>query len=252
VTFALPVVFALTSPLHAQKVILSLVVIDDATDAPVPDVRVTIVGRERDGAPDARGRFLYVAPRPGTVAIVLRRLGYVPGALEVNVPAGDTTRVTFAMTAAPQTIATVDVRDTLTSASSLLRELDRRALNHAGGARYITRTEIETRRPTRVSDLLRRIPSITLVDSAGVLTAISQRSRKPVLNGATLDLAPCPLQVAVDGDLKEWGFAVNSLAPEEVHGIEIYPGPSSIPAEYASLRRDASCGLIMIWTRRDR
>ena len=47
-------------------------------------------------------------------------------------------------------------------------------------------------------------------------------------------------------------FAVNSIAPEEIHGIEIYPGPATIPAEYASMTRDASCGLIAIWTRRDK
>jgi hypothetical protein len=69
---------------------------------------------------------------------------------------------------------------------------------------------------------------------------------------AVLDLADCPLQVAVDGQLKEWGYAVNAIPPEEIHGIEIYPGPASIPAEYASMRRDANCGLIMIWTRRQK
>jgi hypothetical protein len=32
---------------------------------------------------------------------------------------------------------------------------------------------------------------------------------------------------------------VNSIPPSEIHGIEVYPGPSTIPAEYASMRRDA-------------
>jgi len=45
---------------------------------------------------------------------------------------------------------------------------------------------------------------------------------------------------------------VNSIPPSEIHGIEVYPGPSTIPAEYASMRRDAACGLIVIWTRRDK
>jgi hypothetical protein len=56
----------------------------------------------------------------------------------------------------------------------------------------------------------------------------------------------------IDGHLREWGFAVNSIAPEEIHGIEVYPGPGTIPAEYASMSRDSSCGLIAIWTRRDK
>jgi hypothetical protein len=60
------------------------------------------------------------------------------------------------------------------------------------------------------------------------------------------------LRVVVDGHLREWGFAVNTLTPEEIHGIEVYPGPGTIRAEYASISRDASCGLVAIWTRRDK
>ncbi len=114
------------------------------------------------------------------------------------------------MTAVTQTLATVTVRDTANSLSRFLSGFDRRLANHAGSATFITREEIDKRE----------------------------------------DLANCALQVAVDGQLKEWGFAVNSIPPKEVHGIEIYPGAATIPAEYASMRRDASCGLIMIWTRR--
>jgi hypothetical protein len=242
----------IASPAHAQRVVLALLVIDDASDAPIPDVRVSVAGQDQDGSTDARGRFVYTTTRSGPISLLLRRLGYVPGALKVDAASGDTVRVTFAMTALPQALATVDVRDTLTSASKSLRGFESRALRHAGSATYVTRSEIEKRRPARMTDLLRRVPSITLADSGGVLFAISTRSRKPVINGATLDLANCPLQVAVDGELKEWGFAVNSLAPEQVHGIEIYPGPSTIPAEYASMRRDANCGLMVIWTRRDK
>ena len=108
----------------------------------------------------------------------------------------------------------------------------------------------------------RRVTSISIADSMGVLMAVSRRSQKPttqksvrapggaIYQSAVLDLANCPLQVAVDGQLQEWGFAVNSIPQKEIHGIEIYPGPATIPAEYASMRRDANCGLIMIWTRR--
>jgi hypothetical protein len=100
--------------------------------------------------------------------------------------------------------------------------------------------------------LLRRVSSIKIADSLGVLMAVSRRMQKPIIRNKEPDLANCPLQVAVDGQLKEWGYAVNTIAPSEIHGIEIYPGPATIPAEYASMRRDANCGLILIWTRRDR
>ena len=253
---------ALAPALGAQSGAVALLVIDDATDAPVPDVRISIVGQTTEGVTDARGRFVYPVPKPGKVVLIIRRLGYNPGTLSVDVAGGDTARVTYAMTAAVQTLTTVAVKDTLNSASPFLSGFDRRLANHAGSATYITRTEIDKRKPSLTTDLLRRVISISVVDSAGVLMAVSRRLQKPMqqsvrgqrMNGSavtsTLDLANCPLQIAVDGQLKEWGYAVNSIPPEEIHGIEIYPGPATIPAEYASMRRDANCGLIMIWTRR--
>lgn len=249
---AFAVCLALARPLRAQGGAVSLLVIDDATDAALPDVRISIVGQGAEGVTDARGRFLYPVTRPSKVVFIFRRLGYNPGTLSVDVAAADTERVTFAMTAAPQTLATVAVKDTLNSASPFLSGFDRRLANHAGAASYITRNEIEKRKPSLTTDLLRRVSSLTIVDSSGTLMAVSRRIQKPIIRtgGVVMDLANCPMQVAVDGQLREWGFAVNSIAPEEIHGIEIYPGPASIPAEFASMRRDANCGLIMIWTRR--
>jgi hypothetical protein len=254
---ALVFCLAIAPALGAQSSAVELMVIDDATDAALADARVSVIGQPNEGVTDTKGRFVYAVPHPGRVVLLIRRLGYKPGTLTVDVAAGDTARVTFAMTAAVQTLAKVDVRDTMTSASPFLREYERRLANHAGSATFIPRTEIEKRKPSRTTDLLRRVSSLTIVDSAGILMAASRRMAKPVqrggaLGGLVLDLAPCPLQVAVDGQLKEWGYAVNSIPPEEIHGIEVYPGPASIPAEYASMRRDANCGLIMIWTRRDK
>jgi outer membrane receptor protein involved in Fe transport len=187
---------------------------------------------------------------------MLRRIGYTLGNLTLDVSPGDTVRATYAMKLAAQTLAAVNVRDTLTSTSPLLRDFERRVANHAGSATYITRSEIERRKPSRTTDLLRRVSSISIADSSGVLMAVTRRLQKPVVRrgagGLFADLADCPLQVAIDGQLKEWGYAINSIPPEEIHGIEIYPGPATIPAEYASMRRDANCGLLIIWTRRDK
>jgi Carboxypeptidase regulatory-like domain/TonB-dependent Receptor Plug Domain len=238
--------------LGAQGGAVALLVIDDATDAPLADARVSIVGQTSEGVTDARGRFLYVVPRPGKVVLILRRIGYHPGTMTVDVSASDTARVTYAMTAAMQTLTTVAVTDTLNSASPFLAGFDRRLASHAGSASYITRTEIETRKPSLTTDLLRRVSSLTIIDSSGTLMAVSRRIQKPNIRngGVVMDLKNCPMQVAVDGQLREWGFAVNTIAPEEIHGIEVYPGPATIPAEFASMKRDANCGLIMIWTRR--
>jgi len=237
----LALLLALASPLRAQTGVVSLLVLDDATDSAVPGVRVSIVGQVGEGVTDAEGRFLYIASHAGRVALVLRRLGYTPGTLMVDVQPHDTARVTFALTIAPQTLAAVDVRDTLTSASPFLSGFERRARVLAGSASYITRHEIDAAHASRMTDLLRRTMSLTVEDSAGAVIVLARRSGR---------MAKCPMQLGVDGELL-YGFNLNTLVPEDVHGIEIYPGPATVPAEFASMRGTSRCGLIMVWTRRD-
>jgi len=231
---------ALAAEVRAQAGSVALLVIDDATDAPVPDVRVSVLGQLGEGVTDARGRFLYASPHGGQVAFVLRRLGYLPGTLMVDVGAADTARVTFALTVAPQTLAAVSIRDTMTSTSPFLAGFERRARIRSGSTTYITRQEIANAHASRVTDLLRRTTSLSVVDSGDVQLVTSRR------------LARCPLQLAVDGELRYGGSQVNWLAPEEIYGIEVFPGPATVPAEYATMRGTTKCGLIMIWTRRDK
>jgi hypothetical protein len=37
--------------------------------------------------------------------------------------------------------------------------------------------------------------------------------------------------------------------PEEVHGLEVFSGPSSIPPQFGGVGVDKWCGLIAVWTR---
>jgi len=66
---------------------------------------------------------------------------------------------------------------------------------------------------------------------------------------ASAGLAACIMPIAVDGHLKEKSFAIDDIPVTDVHGIEVYPGAGSIPAEFGSMKPDGWCGLIMIWTR---
>ena len=100
----------------------------------------------------------------------------------------------------------------------------------------------------RLTDLFRRFPSLNVIDSAGTTLVTSGRTKKVSLL-AKPDLAPCVFQVIVDGVQVEWGFNMDQLNRDDIHGIEVYPGPATIPVEFASMRRDAMCGIIAIWTK---
>ena len=114
--------FALCVPrfMIAQRPVVALQVIDDATDAPLPEVRVSIIGEALEGMTDAKGRCVVIARKAGKLPMLLRKLGYSPASVMVNVSATDTTRLTVAMSSSVQTLATVTVRDTMNSSSSML------------------------------------------------------------------------------------------------------------------------------------
>lgn len=114
-----------------------------------------------------------------------------------------------------------------------------------GVGRYITRQEIEQRRPGYVTDMLLSLPGIRLVsDGPGHRRVITMGRRG------------CPSQLFVDGFLiNPPGGPVqlvldDAVIPESIEGIEIYDGFSTIPAEF--LTPAAACGVIVVWTRRGR
>lgn len=174
--------------------------------------------------------------------------------------AQDTTR------AKAQKLGTVTVKDSADFIGARLAGFERRRLLKQGSVTFFTGDEIVKRGTIRLSDALRRAHGVQIVDSGDVRLVASSRWKKPVGGGflvpssvrrgtgsreqsSAADLAPCVMQVAIDGHLKEWGFSVDDVSVTEVHGIEVYPGAASMPAEFGSIRRDGWCGLVMIWTR---
>lgn len=234
----------------AQDAVVTVSVVNVA-GGPIQGARVSLVNSAAEWITDSLGVARVRSPRLGEVMLSIRRLGFEPATAVVVVQGGDITHARVVMQSAVQALPEVSVLDSVVARSPMLAGFERRRMARVGSSTFITRADITKQAPTVTSDLLRRVTAIKMIDSAGVLLAVSRRSEKAVIvHGKGDDLAPCALRVAVDGYLREEGFAVNSLSPAEIHGIEIYPGPATIPAEYASMRRDAACGLIAIWTRR--
>src|SRR5690349_1431849 len=79
------------SPTAARVSVVALQVIDDETDAPLPGVRVSILGDTAERVTDDRGRATLATQREGRLPIVLRRLGYMPGSVMAELSPTDTT-----------------------------------------------------------------------------------------------------------------------------------------------------------------
>ena len=227
-----------------QRIVLA--VTDSATRAPLPNVRIA-----RDSVTvavtDLAGRAIFsVASTDRRLA--LTRLGYQPRGLTLPERPTDSLQLSVAMVAIPQQLTRVDVRDSATeSVSARLTGYEQRRTR--GRGTFITRETIEKSNRVRTIDLFRGYPGFRVIDSLSDQHIAGSRGSKPIVRGPLSALAPCVFRVAIDGTLMPWGFQVNMIDPKEIHGIEVYSGPATIPAEFATTARDAFCGMVLIWTR---
>jgi hypothetical protein len=222
-------------------------VLDVRTQAPIPDVDLFAMSGELLAKADAAGvvrvRVSNAMPFEGQ----LRRVGYVASAVTVTGREAGDSAVVLLAPASAQALGTVEVRTN--AAVPRYSDFDRRRMSGHAGI-FLTDSQIVKGGHMKLTDLFRRFPSLKVIDSAGIYLVSSSRAKKPVIvAGKNPDLAPCVFQVVVDDLLMPWGFDLDLLNRDDVHGIEVYPGPATIPMEYRSSSRDSMCGMIAIWTK---
>ena len=196
------------------------------------------------GYTDSIGSFSLPIGGIGPVTVYVRRLGYRPMTL-FAVESQPGVPLQLSMVPIPQDIEGVAVTARGASSARVVGFEDRLS-RHIGGT-FITREQLDSWHPMRTTDVMRRVSGVKLFDSVGVLLVISSRGFKVNLLRNEF-MAPCVLRVGVDGFVKEWGFSVNQIDPNQIYGIEVYNGPATIPPEFNALRTDSYCGLVMIWT----
>ena len=219
---------------------------------PLPDATVEILGdgRTRTVITGPRGRALVPDIAPGLLVVRAKHVGFKQGQLAVTVEPGRNTIPIVLSTVSMPTLDTVRVvGDQALHGMRRNDEFDTRRLNHSATASF-TRDDIVKRNPVDVWQMLTAVPSIRIVDSAGV-TVESTRS----LNvNPDMSVSKCYLTVMVDGLVMnaapQQAFDLRLLPkPEEIHGVEVFAGPSSIPPQYNGAGTNKWCGLIAVWTR---
>lgn len=231
--------------------------VDHQDETPVDAVAVTVLdGEEEEVATrfsDEDGRFSFVVEGTPTLQFRARRIGY----RAVNTPEldlanlSDFRALTLEIRLAPDGVPVAPL-EVVTGQrrhdSPVLEGYYHR--KEVGLGDYITREEIEERDPGQVTDLLRSVPGVRLTSSGRGHRGVVTTTR-----GNNSFTGVCPAQIYVDD------FHINRsdgrtfriddvVEPEDVEGIEVYRGLSTVPAQFLSLKAD--CGVIVIWTRRSR
>jgi hypothetical protein len=213
-----------------------------AAGTALADAQVLMLGSTAITKTRADGSFEITGLAAGSYTLEARAIGYGRQRIGVELRPDHATEVALALTKLAVELPELSVR--APAATSGFAGFDHRRRASIGGY-FITRDEIIRRGTVRVEDVFRTVPGMRLLQAG--LTDFRIVSTR----GGTGFSAECEPTVFIDDTRlpldPETGLTL-PLAPEEVHGIEVYQGPSSAPLQYRAFGQN--CGIILIWTRR--
>lgn len=239
-----------TTPIRGRREVLFTVA--DSLGNAVADVDIIATDAARRvhrARSDSLGSARMVDPPPGELRVEARRIGYHLALGTVSVEQG----VTLAHVLLERVQA-----GTLLDTMRITADADERARYAAFDERRrtgtatatITRDDLEVRRVVNAWQMLLSVPSVQLIEGPeGVLPVSRRTTSMDLLSGGRV---PCYLRMAIDGVLLPdvpVNIARRMPPVPEIHGIEVFAGPASIPTEYAGDQRNMGCGLIVVWTR---
>ncbi|MFL5385975.1 MAG: carboxypeptidase regulatory-like domain-containing protein [Longimicrobiaceae bacterium] len=255
-----------TAPLSAQT--LRGKVIDAATGAAVPAAAVRAlseghdVGHARTGAD---GTFSFQLRVPGTVRIEAQRTGYrttVTG----DLPVGTRETVDVEVKLSAEAIAIEPLRVTARVQPPRRRSLELNGFydrERQGIGKYLRREDFENRASQNLAQVLSRVQGTSILYAGPNQYIYFPRNGVPSLGrqASTSGRAPrkwgapsnsCLPRLFLDGVRVAYDAQsdINAVvAPEQVEAIEVFRGPSEIPAQYND--NNSQCGVILIWTRKE-
>jgi hypothetical protein len=214
-------------------------VVRDSSGAGVVGADLLFIGTVLHVTSDTAGRFRFTAVPIGAGALQVRRLGYRATSIPVNVDGGATTTLTITLALVPRELDPVLVEASRQPGVRYLQGFyERRSKGHGY---FITRDQIATRQWSDMTDVLRSlVPAVRISSSRMARNAVRLRNSR------------CAPLVWLDGAPAMAGeFDLDVISPETVSGIEVYPGPATVPVEFRSTRGIEACGVIVVWSRVD-
>lgn len=210
----------------------------DSAGKPIPGVEVVVLQHKGAVHSDSLGDFRLVDVPAGKRQLHFRRLGFAPKSMDTVITDGSTLALTVTLDVTATEIEGMTVEEVARKRQLLADFYDRSA---SGFGHFITRDQIEKRNPMNLSDMMRLIPGARLVPMrfGGQATLRFNRA-----SGGR----DCPPQYWVDG-VKAYGLNIDDVTPQDVEGIEVYEGASTVPPQFNTREGTTICGVVLIWTR---
>jgi len=201
------------------------------------DARISVQGDSNVMATTRNdGTFLLDKVALGTQVLLVRRVGYAPELLPLEIIPDDQNKVTVRLDAVAPRLTPVDVNANAKIATALAHTGydDRKKL---GFGKFITAADLEKWQSTTTTDALRHLPGIRIADVDGKETV--QSSRGGTCVSYLIDRMPSS---------SSSGPGLNDMVkPSDIAAMEFYQ-VGSVPNELM-IGPDRGCGLLVIWTR---
>ena len=108
---------------------------------------------------------------------------------------------------------------------------------------FLTREEIERRRPRNTTDLFRRIPGFRITQE-GIGNSVSGARGVPSISQG---FNRCDIDYYIDGVHAD-GAVIDDVLPNAIAAMEVYTGAATIPPAFR-VSGNPKCGVVVIWTR---
>ena len=223
-------------------------VTDRATQRPLADVQILVVGTQLNSTSNQQGRYTIRGVLPGSYEIRARRVGYAPSAQRMSVQAGVTLTLDFALTE-----SLLQLEEVVVSAVTGQQE---RRVEMGTNVGTVNVAQLEKGPITKMADVLQgRVAGVTLQTAVGTAGG-GQRVRIRGANSLSLSNEPLIYIDGIRASNNKAGFTLggqdysrlNDINPEEIESVDILKGPAAA-AMYGSA---ASNGVILITTRKGR
>ena len=189
--------------------------------SPLSRVQLQLRGHAVVATTDSIGRYQFGAAPLGMQVLAVRRVGYLPRELNVNVRPGENHAPDLHLTP----IASLDsIR--VVARRPRYREFETRA-KAASFGHFLRAEDIARKNPLLTSDLVRQMPGFRVVSrgtSALDVKVISSRGDTSLSHPG-----PCVAKIVIDGVPYQ---EINWIDPYSIGAMEIYPGVNTGPVQY--------------------
>jgi len=208
--------------------------VTNAGGVPVENARVSVQGAVASAETQKDGTFTLAGVPPGTQSVLIRRVGYTPVEMPLDVSMHTPNRITVRLGVYTPQLSSVEVKAKATDkdATGFTRR------QKSGMGRYLTQDQIDDIRPQYVSDALRRIPGL-YVSGSGYSTNVTTTRG----NGCVRFLIDGNPVSSAGGQSIDELMNANDLAAVEFYNV------SDVPLDLAGGGGNGGCALLALWTK---